>query len=1017
MGRLYLRVRRFCLSGLLLLALLLLPASSYGVTTGKISGTVRDKSTGEPLPAAAVRVAGTTMGALADEKGQYFILNVPPGTYTVQVNVIGYVPLHVQDVKVNVDLTTFQDFEMEPTVLEVTDPLIVMAERTMVDPNLTASRTLVTTEEVGTLPINTLTEILMTTAGSFAGNLRGGRPQDQQITMDGALITKQVNFTGPQDIAVNPYMIQEIEVRTGTYNVEHPSALSGIVTVTTREGGDSFSGNLEFRTLGQKGLNHLAPPPIDLVAAFRAGRVSASGLQEQITNAIIATDTFNADPARQDDGLSMKFPFDVLDTTSSDPGQWTARFNRTNVYWDYDRINPEVTGAGLLFSYVKEGLPLALANSRSLDRSYHPGKYNAYRRNNRTEKRPVQLDFGMGGPLGDKITWFTSGRFAEDWGRMPNEYHRTMNFYGKLSVRPTSATKVSVSGLIEDTGFFSGKGQRDTRYDWRYNAEGMNQNYVGKLHGNLIFTHTLNADTFYEVRLNHLRSYTERYNPRYGRGPVPDPLIDANITAIGYNPAPEGIGSAVVSGDQAYSGNFHNNWRPFVTDFQFNITSQVTPHHQFKAGASVTLYDYQDSRREWNYFPDVTYNFESSEFFGETNGSTTTNVAPQTGVETRVYPYEVGLFAQDRVEYGDLVANVGLRLDAFNANANGIDPFYPRPGPDDADGDPQYRMRSPSVKYAVSPRLGLSHPVSDRVALHYSYGVFNQRPTLDNLYAGLVSQRGGVGNPDLPYQKSTNYEMGVQGEVYPGYYLDVTGYFRDVDMLPVWFTAVPNPGFDGFTAPNNTAIFLPRDGQDARGVEISARKQMSHRFSFRANYTLSFADDLKATKAPFGEQHIRNPSELQRPPNTVYRRQPTLFDRRHRLVTNVVLALPLGVTASVLTMAQSGNIFRSTDDATTDALGLLGKSSQAPWTTTTDLFLFKNFDLGHARLGLFTEIRNLFNRRNIYDIGSDTAAERWIIFGDPVSSKGDRFSGEPLAGIGALGAAPRDIFVGLTMSW
>jgi hypothetical protein len=1018
---------------------LLLPLSSYAVTTGKISGTVTDKETGAPLPAAAVRVGGTSLGALANEKGQYFVLNVQPGTYTIQVNVIGYVPLHVQNLTVNVDLTTFQDFEMESTVLEVTDPLVVLAERTMVDVNLTDSRTLIESAEIVNQPNRDRpVDILMTTAGSFGGNLRGGRPQDQQTTLDGAIITSPIENVG-QSMSVNPYMIQELEVRTGTYNVEHPGALSGIVSVTTREGGERFSGNLQYRTLGQKGLNHMPPRPIDLADAFRVGIQDEDGLRGLIQAAITATNNFNDEPARLDDGLYLRNPFDVLDTTSTDPGQWIARYSRTNVYWDYDRINPEEnTELGNVwnpihhFNYLKDALPAVLRNSRSVDRSFHPDKYNAYQRHNRTEKRPTQLDWGMGGPLGRKISWFTSGRFAEDWGRMPNEYHRTMNAFGKMSLRPSSTTKLSVSGLIEDSGFFSKKGQRDTPYLWRYIPEGLNQRFDGRLHANVQFTHTLDARTFYEIRFSHLREYNEIYNPKYGKGPVPAYDDDANITAIGYSPTENG--TFIWWGDQAYAGQssltnagntgprdretgIYSSLRPLTNDLQFNITSQVTPNHQFKAGTGLTLYDYHDSRRWLQVFGDGF--FDSYGVFGETNSSTTTTVAEQVGWETHVYPYELGLFAQDRIEYGNLVANVGLRLDAFNPNANAIDPFRPRLGPNISDDNPQFRTKTPSVKWAISPRLGLSHPVTDRAALHYSYGVFNQRAPLNQLYDGLVSHLGhaGPGNPDLPYQRSTNYEMGVQGEPYPGYYLDVTGYFRDVATLPVEFAINSDPGFRG-GGPSFRKFLLARNGQDARGLEISARKRMSHRFSFRANYTLSFSSDLTAVNDVFSEGlQIVDEFDLENPQSAVYRQQPTLFDRRHRLVTNLVVILPLGITASMLTMAQSGNEFRSTSDVATDPLGLLGNSRQAPWTTTTDLYLFKNFELGLGRVGLFTEIRNLFNRRNIYNIGSGEAGERYSVLGDSSASGKNRVSGAPLSGIGSLPAAPRDIFVGLNMSW
>ena len=48
--------------------------------TGKISGIIKDKTTGGPLMGASVIVVGTTLGAATDIEGQYTILYVPPGT-------------------------------------------------------------------------------------------------------------------------------------------------------------------------------------------------------------------------------------------------------------------------------------------------------------------------------------------------------------------------------------------------------------------------------------------------------------------------------------------------------------------------------------------------------------------------------------------------------------------------------------------------------------------------------------------------------------------------------------------------------------------------------------------------------------------------------------------------------------------------------------------------------------------------------------------------------------------------
>ena len=68
-----------------ILAVLLISASLLAGNAGKLSGRVTDKSTGEPLISANVTIKGLKIGASTDVNGDYFILNVPPGTYTLMV--------------------------------------------------------------------------------------------------------------------------------------------------------------------------------------------------------------------------------------------------------------------------------------------------------------------------------------------------------------------------------------------------------------------------------------------------------------------------------------------------------------------------------------------------------------------------------------------------------------------------------------------------------------------------------------------------------------------------------------------------------------------------------------------------------------------------------------------------------------------------------------------------------------------------------------------------------------------
>ena len=101
------------------LLLMLLPITYlFATTTGKITGRIIDQTTGEPLPFANVVIEGTTLGAATDIDSHYFILNVPPGEYTLSALMMGYDYKKVKEVRLSVGFTTVCNFELPPTILE-----------------------------------------------------------------------------------------------------------------------------------------------------------------------------------------------------------------------------------------------------------------------------------------------------------------------------------------------------------------------------------------------------------------------------------------------------------------------------------------------------------------------------------------------------------------------------------------------------------------------------------------------------------------------------------------------------------------------------------------------------------------------------------------------------------------------------------------------------------------------------------------------------------------------------------
>lgn len=147
-------------------------------TTGKIFGRVVDKSSGGPLPGANVVIAGINKGAAVDAKGYYYILNVPPGVYTVRASMIGYRPVLQSEVRVQIDLTTTVDFTstfaLLPEALQLAE-VTAVAEHLVVQPDVSANVANIEAKEAENLPVGSAVKLVELQAGVEPGlTIRGG---------------------------------------------------------------------------------------------------------------------------------------------------------------------------------------------------------------------------------------------------------------------------------------------------------------------------------------------------------------------------------------------------------------------------------------------------------------------------------------------------------------------------------------------------------------------------------------------------------------------------------------------------------------------------------------------------------------------------------------------------------------------------------------------------------------------------------------------------------------------------
>lgn len=222
--------------------------SVYSAQVGKIAGKLFDSRTGKPLISANIVLEGTRLGASSDLDGEYFILNIPPGVYTAKASMVGYATQSITGVWVRSGRTTWLNFELEPSVIQFEEVEITW-EKPPVDIHETSMRSTMRGETIEELPVETVEQILKVQAGMVTDasgelHLRGGRSGEIVYYIDGQKVENPIDGLSP--LFINREAVEELTVLSGTFNAEYGDAMSGVVQIITREGGDRFKINMEY---------------------------------------------------------------------------------------------------------------------------------------------------------------------------------------------------------------------------------------------------------------------------------------------------------------------------------------------------------------------------------------------------------------------------------------------------------------------------------------------------------------------------------------------------------------------------------------------------------------------------------------------------------------------------------------------------------------------------------------------------------------------------------------------------
>jgi outer membrane receptor protein involved in Fe transport len=817
---------------------------------GKITGIISQKVNGDPAVGVNIILIDSYLGAATDANGRFIILNIPPGTYSLRADAIGFTPVVVQNVRVTTEQTTEISLQLEESVVEGQE-VTVIAERPLVQKDLTASQRVTTAKEIQDMPVESFLGVLSTHAGvnkSAGGALhvRGGRSNEIGYYIGGVSVSNPF-FTNSLAVGVSNKALEEMKLVSGAFNAEYGNAMSGVVNVKIKDGGKNYDGSL----------------------SYYSGDYSSG-----------ANDIF---PNISDQSLSAN---STLDAFMSGP------------------VLP-MLGDKLTFNI-------------SLRRSQSEGYLYGVR-----EHQPS--DFAYFPPSGD---WYI--QLSGDSSYVPMNPSESSNFLSKITLRVSPRLKISTQSIL------SSSQSKSYSHVYKYNPDGVSTGYSGNNNHAIQINHSLSPKSFYEA--NVFISDTDYKNYLYA-----DTLDERYVNTDYINTEPTSA-TFLFGGTQMG----HTYRVSSSVGGKFDFTTQVNENHELKAGLSFR----SDNLKERNL--QVLYN---QNYYEPT-------VLPENKSPYHIYydkdALQYSAYIQDKMEYKSMIMNLGIRYDAFVPNDSTIaNLLYP-----------ELDQKAAEDKTMISPRVGVSLPITDKGIFHFSYGHFYQMPTLRNLYresyfgAGLAPT---VGNPDLKPEKTILYEFGFQQQFGSMIGMDINLFYKDIrELLALQNIRYNSPNF----GPSNYSIYLNKDYGNARGLTLSLTKRYDpvSKSSLWLDYTYQKTEGNSVNSGAF---YFSALSGIEEEKLIV----PLSWDQSHLLNATVIIGDPSGTTLGIIGKIATG--WPYTPSIPNANFVPKPNSGRKPVQKNVDAKLETRIKVGSYRVALFARVYNIFDIRNERYVFDDTGSAKY----------------------------------------
>lgn len=368
-------------------------------------------------------------------------------------------------------------------------------------------------------------------------------------------------------------------------------------------------------------------------------------------------------------------------------------------------------------------------------------------------------------------------------------------------------------------------------------------------------------------------------------------------------------------------------------------------------------------------------------------------------------PVELSFYVQDKIEYDLMIVNAGLRVDYFNPRSSyPLDLRNPTKNPNFPNAGV---LKRASTKLQVSPRLGISFPITDRGILHFSYGHFFQIPSFENLYYNsdyLVTQSSSlsniIGNPDLDAQRTVMYELGLQQVLFENIAVDFTVYYRDIRNL--LGMEIINT-YEGI----KYARFINRDYSKVKGFILSLDRRFADFFGVKVDYTFQIAEGNASDPYSVYYNNQTDP-----PIETNKKVVPLDWDQRSTLNLSLTVGEPGDWNVGAI--FQYGSGFPYTEDIRVSQGLRFENNGIKPVTFTVDLRAEKTFRAFGFNFTVFGLVYNLLDRKNEYGVNATSGRANIDLY---------TYLAGPIIGLNTLEeylnnpqsfSAPRQVRVGVT---